>query len=268
MEKNTAVTAPSKLYDFNGREPVRPTFAADQSEPLKGRRLYQIPKDPIQDEADEAWQAMLARFDKAKLKANPTQVITAVQETAKQAEKNNALTWLDDLKGHTQNWLIKLKCALRGGLEFLRDIGWLTGIVTDASMIEAIFRVQQLPDEAREIKRRIIDFDRKEHLHCRRLRSKVKQIVRENHLSSVEIDWMSLVVEGKMILDEPRIIKASEQWREFTGEVHGLLSAAGVLFSVWRNGAEMGVGYWAIEKDPYYWPHLYDWNSKMVLGTC
>lgn len=243
----------------------------------EGKKLYQGPKEPFEDEADAAWNEMLGRL--SKLPAKPAQAIASKEPIIKQhaAEagrrsmgtgepvasaveratrdvENDALIWYDDLKQHT-----------RDAAQFLKSMDWMFGTSGDRAVWK-ILRDQGLNDTGLELKRRMIDYDLRSGNYRGEFGGMIEKIIRGNKLSAPDLEMVSKVVEGQAQSEDPRILKAVGEFRNFTATVRKRLADAGMAVVFYdEKGKRAEYPYSKIADDPNYWPRIYDWNKKFVL---
>jgi hypothetical protein len=249
-----------------------------------GRKLYQGPvdEDPWQRAAREAWQELLGRTDN--LPAPTARAITANEgvirleaedtahaamgsgEPVKDAVQRKTRDAVNDLLLSDEK-LIALergKDSVRNIGKFIRENGWIL-LTSGDKVVEKAYIRAGMEKLGREMGRRVVDVDLRKGLYQGRMQAIIRDLIHGNNLKPKDIELMSKVVEGQASSDDPRINKAVKEWRTFTADIRQALADAGSAVVIYEDGKRKEVPYSTIEKDPNYWPRMYDWNKKFVV---
>jgi len=247
-----------------------------------GRKLFQDPKNPFDKAAQDAWRELAERT--SKLPASQERVIAANEHIVKMAaaeagkramgsgepvdrvvhRKMTDIFNNEELENKALIELYKKKKFVRALGRFVQNTMWET-IQSGDKTVEQVFRRAGLPEDGEEMKRRIIDFDMRKGLYSGRLQAIVRNIVNGNELKPTDIELMSKVVEGKATTNDPRIMKAVTEWREFTADIRKALADAGGSVVIYEDGKRKEIPYSSIVDDPNYWPRMYDWNKPFIV---
>ncbi len=74
------------------------------------------------------------------------------------------------------------------------------------------------------------------------------------------------VLEGNAISDDPRINAAAAGYRELFADIRKRLGDAGAVFNSYdENGKPSKIPWKDFRDNPNYWPHIYDWNQKLIF---
>jgi hypothetical protein len=261
-----------------------PDAAKAKNKPMKykggGKKLYQGPKDedmdPFMRSAKAAWEDMAKQT--RDLPAPVARAITANEgvirleaeeagraamgtgESVENATNRKARDMANDIRLFIDNSdaLYHGKKNVKAVARAAQEIGW-AAFTSGYRVIEKVYRRAGMKEVGQEMRRRRADYLLTKGGYQGRLQTIFHGIIDNNNLKPADIETMSKVVEGQTVSNDSRINKAVKEFRDLMAFILKALADAGCVV-IYEDGP---MNYSAIKNDPYYWPHIYDWNAEI-----